>query len=71
MSIEYRRLKADDLGQHRTITGCRLYRTLACIFSVILHKFRLKGVSLSALNLYNLTKNLLRNRTVIIVRYCP
>ena len=36
----------------------RLCHTLACIFSVILHKFCLTGVSLPALNLYNLTKNL-------------
>ena len=58
------------LRQHRTINGYRLCRTLACVFSVILHKFRLTGVSLPALNLYNLTKNLLSNRTTIIMRYC-
>ena len=46
------------LRQHRTINGLRLCRTLACIFSVILPKFRLTGVSPSALNLYNLPKNL-------------
>ena len=34
---------------------------LACIFFVISHKYRLMGVSPPALNLYNLTKNLLRN----------
>ncbi len=44
--------------QHRTINGYRLCRTLACVFSVILHKFCLTGVSLPTLNLYNLTKNL-------------
>jgi len=44
--------------QYRTINGYRLCRTLVCIFPVILHKFRLTGASLSALNLYNLTKNL-------------
>ena len=31
---------------------------LACIFSVILHKVHLQGVSLAAFTLYNLTKNL-------------
>ncbi len=31
---------------------------LACIFSVILHKFSLAGVSPPASSLYNLTKNL-------------
>ena len=46
------------IRHHRTINGLRLCRALACIFSVILHKFRLKGDSLPALNLYNLTKNL-------------
>ena len=50
--------KCGTLRQHRTINGYRLCRTLACVFSVILHKFRLTGVSLPALNLYNLTKNL-------------
>ena len=58
------------IWQYRTINGYRLCRTLACIFSVILHKFCLTGVSLPALNLYNLTKNLLSNRTTIIMRYC-
>ena len=46
------------IWQYRTINGYRLCRTLACVFSVILHKFCLTGVSLPALNLYNLTKNL-------------
>ena len=58
------------LRQHRTINGYRLCRTLACVFSVILHKFRLTGVSLPALNLYNLTKNLTAHRTTIIMRCC-
>ncbi len=49
---------AIDLGKHRTITGYRLCRPLACIFFVILPKFRLTGDSPPALNLYNLTKNL-------------
>ena len=46
------------IWQYRTINGYRLCRTLACIFSAILHKFRLTGAGLPALNLYNLTKNL-------------
>ena len=46
------------IWQYRTINGYRLCRTLACVFSVILHKFCLTGVSLPTLNLYNLTKNL-------------
>ena len=50
--------KCGTLRQHRTINGYRLCRTLACVFSVILHKFCLTGVSLPTLNLYNLTKNL-------------
>ena len=47
------------IRQHRTITVCRLYRTLAFIFSAIMYKFRLTGASPPALNLYILTKNLL------------
>ncbi len=38
--------------------GYRLSTSSACIFSVILHEFRLTGASPPALNLYNLTKNL-------------
>ena len=50
--------KQEYIWQYRTINGYRLCRTLACIFPAILHKFRLTGASLPALNLYNLTKNL-------------
>ena len=46
------------LRQHRTITALRDLSALACKFSVILHKFSLKYVSITASNLHNLPKNL-------------
>ncbi|MCM1335368.1 MAG: nucleotidyltransferase domain-containing protein [Bacteroides sp.] len=56
------------LRQHRTITGYAFAVRLTAIFSAILHRFSLKGVSLPASNLYNLTKNLTATRTTIIAR---
>ena len=78
-----------SLRQSRTINALRALSVLACIFSAILHKFRLTGVvspgggcvtegdrgvdrqtSLPALTLHNLTKNLRRNHSTIIMRFC-
>ena len=43
----------------------RLFHSLACIFSVILHKFRLTGAGPPALNLYNLTAQLNENNYAV------
>ena len=47
-----------NLRQYRTMTARRLCVRLACIFSVSLHKFTLKYVSIPAPDLCKLTKKL-------------
>ena len=54
------------LGQHRTISGCRLCRTSACIFSVILSQNSLKCTSIPASFWYNLTAHLYGNNCSVL-----
>ena len=58
------------IRQHRTISGWRLCRTATCSFSAISRKKLLTYDSMPASFLRNLTKNLLRICTTIIMRYC-